>query len=241
MAFTWDEIQGALVWHKFHQVDEVVLTAITKANGPDLFDFKELQLALSGARQSARPQSNQPGNSSKRAFATIPSMAAFMYNQHIRFDEGIRRFGGVGSVWLPYTFRRREETRMIRLPTVRFVTFLQLGRSWMDKMCASRLGNWREKNNVFYRKQYSFHPNRSTIDEYHDVLRSISESKRVDNFTCISLDIKHTLNSARRTNLLRHLPECDVPSDLLGFFDSFLHNTSIISNANQHYFNVGVP
>lgn len=87
-------------------------------------------------------------------------------------------------------------------------------------------------------RQYGFRQNRSAVDVLHEVERYISESKRVSQYSClISLDVNNAFNSARWTDLLRLLAERDVPSDL----DSFLWNRSIISNTNEHYFNVGVP
>lgn len=46
LASIWDEIQDILPRRCFRQVDEVVQTTIIKTDDPDLFDIKDLELAL---------------------------------------------------------------------------------------------------------------------------------------------------------------------------------------------------
>lgn len=108
-------------------------------------------------------------------------------------------------------------------------------------MCAIRIMKYLEPNNILDGKQYGFRRNRSTVDALHEVICYISESKWMSQYSClISLDVKNAFNSDRRTELLRLLAEYGVPPELLDLTDSFLWNRTVISNINEHYFNVKV-
>lgn len=57
----------------------------------------------------------------------------------------------------------------------------------------------------------------------------------------ISLDVKNEFNNAFQTDVLRLMAEYSVLLDLLSLIYCFVWNSSIISDANEHYFNVSVP
>lgn len=123
------------------------------------------------------------------------------------------------SVWKPS--ERSFGTTTVVVVLVQSLYSLQFPRSWKRTVAVVRSSH-------------------STIDALDYVEGYISGPKSVGQYTnLITFDIKKVVNSSGRTDLLRLLAEYSNPLDLLDLIDFF--RIFFVSNADEYFFNFGVP
>lgn len=149
----------------------VVQNAVGNTDEPDLFEISELESTLdSMTHNNARGHDGSSLEIIREIFQHHPQWLLFLYNHYLKEFYFSRSWKRAVAVHF-----RKEGRNKSNISSYRLIC-PALGKR---KMCATSLFNFLEKNNVLDCRQYIFRTNQSVIYALHEVVRNISELKRI--------------------------------------------------------------